>query len=187
MADTLQTAKAPVTWEQYAAMPQDGKQHQVIGGELIVSPAPRFLHQEVAGALYRHLCDFVYANELGKVAYAPVDVILSDTDIVQPDILFVGKQRLDIIADQVKGPPDLVVEVLSPSTVRLDTETKLALYARSGVPHYWIVNPDDRVVIAYQLSGEKYERVGLHQGDDAFAPALFEGLTLPLAEIWPRR
>ena len=184
MADTSQTATSPVTWEQYAAMPDDGNRYEVIGGELHMAPAPRFVHQRTLLRLASILDALAEEHDLGVVSCAPTDVILCDTDIVQPDILFIDKDRLDIIDDQVNGSPDLVVEILSPATRRRDMTEKLALYATHGVPHYWIVNPDDQILIVYRLSGKSYNRVAVHQGDDQFQSALFAGATIDLGRVW---
>ena len=149
-----------------------------------MAAAPRFKHQDIAFALGFFLRDFVLEHDLGVVGISPIDVILSDENVVQPDVLFIRKARLDIIHDQVNGPPDLVVEVLSPSTQQLDLKDKSDLYARFGVPHYWILNPDDRVLIAFRLADGKYERAALCQGEDRFQPELFEGLTIELGQVW---
>jgi Uma2 family endonuclease len=185
MTETIE--KRAVTWKQYAALPDDGKRYQVVEGELIVAPAPTSGHQRTIGRLFAALHAFVEANDLGEVLLSPIDVILSKTNVVQPDILFIAKRRLRIIKDQITGPPDLVVEILSPKSARLDTVRKLDLYARFGVPHYWILNLDERVVICYRLAGKKYERVGLYEGEDRFTHELFKGLTIELATLWPKR
>ena len=184
MADTPHTAASPVTWEQYAAMPDDGNRYEVVGGELRMSPAPKVLHQIVVAQFTAVLTSLVREHGLGIVVCAPTDVILSDTDIVQPDVLFVRKDRLAIIGDQVRGAPDLVVEVLSQSTRKRDMTEKLALYATHGVGHYWIVNPDDRVLIVYRLSGDSYERIAVYQGADQFQSDLFADATLDLSRVW---
>jgi Uma2 family endonuclease len=184
MAETTQTASKPFTWEDYVNLPDDGKRYQVIEGELHVAAAPLFRHQDIVGRLYRFLLDFVEDHDLGIVGVSDIDVVLSDRNIVQPDVLFIRKDRMGIIRGQVHGAPDLVVEVLSPSNQQLDLKDKMALYARFGVPHYWILNPEERVLIAFRLTDGKYERAALCQGDDTFQPELFEGLTIELSEVW---
>ncbi len=183
MSSAIQTK--PMTWREYAALPDDGKGYQVIEGELIVTPAPTSGHQDVVLELAVPLRSFVKEHDLGKVFVSPIDVILSGTNIVQPDIIFIRKDRREIIADQIQGPPDLAVEVVSPPSGKRDTVDKLALYAKFAIRHYWIVSPTSRCVIVYRLAGDVYERIGLYQGEDRFESELFPGLTIDLTTLWP--
>src|SRR3989442_9603083 len=113
-----------LTYREYAALPDDGRWYEIHDGELSVTPAPG-----------------VKSRGLGLVLYAPLDVILSDTTIVQPDIVYVATGRLGQITDRgIEGPPTLVVEILSPSTSETDRHTKLEVYARHRIPYYWIVD-----------------------------------------------
>jgi Uma2 family endonuclease len=184
MAETAQ--KTRLTWDDYVKLPDDGKRYELIEGELIVAPAPTFRHQDIVLALATVLRSHAETHALGKVVASPVDVRFDDENTCQPDILFIRKDRLDIVEDQVKGPPDLVIEVLSPWTAETDREKKARTYARFGVPHFWIVSPFDETVILYRLAESKYERVGLYQGDDRFEAEPFAGLTVELAKVWPK-
>ena len=184
MADPAQTDKKPFTWERYLEIPDDGKLYEVIGGELLLRPTPNVRHQLVLGGLMAVLGNHARELELGKVLPGPFDVILSDQNVVDPDIVFFTNERLGLIEEWAMGAPDLIVEILSTSTSRRDTEVKFDLYARFGVPHYWILNPDERVLIAFRLADGKYERAALCQGEDHFQPELFDGLTIELGQVW---
>jgi Uma2 family endonuclease len=142
-----------VTADEYRAMPESGPRYQLVDGELLpMTPAPSFRHQDLVGELFVRLRTFVQQHGLGKVAVAPVDVYLSDVDVFQPDVLYVSRERYDRIAqDGVRGAPDLVVEVLSPSTRHLDLGTKRVTYARHGVLELWVVDPQEQTLTVYDL------------------------------------
>ena len=174
-----------LTYEDYCALPDDGKRHEILGGELYMTPSPSVGHQRVAGNLFVALRTFVTDRGTGEVFVAPVDVILERTSVVVPDLLFVGRDRAGIVTDRgVEGPPDLIVEILSPGTERRDRVEKAQLYARHGVRHYWLVDPDARSLEAFELSGGTYRRTAERTGSADFAPALFPGLSIPLASLW---
>ena len=138
---------AKLTYEDYRNTPAD-KRYELLDGELVVAPAPRIPHQRVAVELGTRLHTFVKDSGLGEILFAPCDVLLSNTDVVQPDLLFVSRERGDILlgGDNVRGAPDLVIEILSPSTSGLDRTLKRRLYARYGVREYWLVDPDAKTV-----------------------------------------
>jgi len=124
----------------------------------------------------------------GLVLYAPLDVILSDTTVVQPDLVYLDPARLGLLTERgIEGPPTLVVEILSPSTRLIDRERKLALYARYRVPHYWIVDPAARALEAYVLGPEGYTLALCAAGDAPVSPPPFVGLALVPAALWPTR
>lgn len=131
---------------------------ELVDGELIMSPAPRPLHQIVSYRLSQLLGKYVDENQLGQLLYAPVGVRLAQDVLVQPDLLFIRQERVaDLIGDDnVNGAPDLVVEILSPSTAHYDRHAKLLTYARHGVPEYWIVDTDNQVVEVYMLENGRY-------------------------------
>jgi Uma2 family endonuclease len=138
------------TYEDYLQFPDDGRRHELIDGEHVVTPSPDERHQDTAGRLFLALGNFVGRHPVGKVYFAPFDVILSRFDVVEPDILFVSNERLGIIRRWVHGAPDLAVEIVSPSTRRLDETKKLAAYGRFGVREYWVVDPENEVVTVYR-------------------------------------
>ncbi len=176
-----------LTYTDLAALPDDGMRHELIGGRHFVSPAPTILHQMVLRNLFTALHVFVRDHDLGEVFFAPVDVLLSEYDVVEPDLLFVRKDRLSILEEKwVRGAPDLVVEVLSPSSRTLDGGAKRRAYRRFGVGEYWLVDPAARTVSVVR-TGRRPWRATLHDGRARFATLtspLFPGLSLDLADIF---
>src|SRR3954451_5464287 len=140
-------ATALMTYDDYVALPDDGNRYEVIDGELLLVPAPNEFHQRVSMNLTLILGPFVRTAKLGDLYYAPFDVVLSDTNIVQPDILFISAARSRVITERnVQGSPDLVVEILSASQPGRDEVTKRRLYTEFDVAEYWIVDPGRRSV-----------------------------------------
>ncbi len=142
-----------LTYLDLAQTPEDdGKRYELLGGEIIVTASSAKKHVRVSYRLARMLSDHVEQNDLGEILPAPIDVKITPFDVVVPDIIFLSKSRVNIFGEQyVDGPPDLVVEVLSPSTRVRDGTTKLNLYARTGVAEYWIVDPDRASVTVHVL------------------------------------
>ena len=155
-----QKPRIKLTYEDYRTTPED-KRYELLDGELTMAPAPRTNHQRVQFELGLTLGQFVKDRELGEVFFAPTDVVLSDTDVVQPDILFVSSERAHIITeDNIQDAPDLVIEILSPGTADRDRGFKRALYAQHGVREYWLVGPDSATVTVLALEEEGFEVVG---------------------------
>jgi Uma2 family endonuclease len=174
-----------LTYEDYCALPDDGRRYEIIEGELYVTPSPSRAHQEFAGNLFIALKPFVAARRLGVVFIAPFDVILEETSVVVPDLIFVAKDHVGIVTDRgVRGAPDLIVEILSPGTARRDRVEKAKLYARHGVTHYWLADPEARGLELYELSERQYRRAASLADNDSFSPSLFPGLTIPLSSLW---
>ncbi len=174
-----------LTYEDYLELPNDGKRYEIIEGELYVAPAPGAdIHQTVLARLYARLFNHVDAHDLGTVLPAPVDVVLSDYDVVQPDIVFVSRERLGIVRREIAGPPDLAVEIISPGSTRLDRTVKRKLYAARGVRHYWLVDPRARRLEEYELAGNAYRLRSRVEGATVFRPALFPDLEIPLGRVW---
>jgi Uma2 family endonuclease len=173
--------KADDIWEA----PDDEYRYEVIDGELYMSPAPSWRHQESLGNLYGYLWNWVRTHNLGKIVQAPVGVVLSDADGVQPDLVYISRERLGIISERgVEGSPDLVVEVLSPSTRGRDRGIKMRRYAAAGIPHYWLLDPESQSLEPYRLVGNGYELVGVFGPGSVFRPELFPGLEIPISELW---
>jgi Uma2 family endonuclease len=190
-----------LTYEDYVGLPDDGRRYEIIDGELEVSPAPAPRHQGVSRNLVVLLHGHVQARGLGTIYYAPIDVILARDSIVQPDLVFVAAARESIVTERaIEGPPDLVVEILSPWSDRRDRVTKAELYARYGVRHYWIVDPVARTLRMYEPKrgasrpgrrsrgpirrGAKYRLVATHKGATVAHTSLFPDLEIDLARIW---
>jgi Uma2 family endonuclease len=143
------------------------------------------LHGELQGPC-RPADAQAFKSGAGSVYYAPIDVLLAPTTIVQPDLVFVAATRQAIVTERaIEGAPDLVVEILSPSTSRQDRVTKAALYARFGVPFYWIVDPSARTLEEYALAQDSYRLVAVHSGPTVARTELFPDLEIDLAQVWP--
>jgi Uma2 family endonuclease len=169
-----------LTYADYAAIPADGRRYELHEGEVSVTPAPGTRHQQIVGNLYLALRHHVDAGPGGRVFVSPVDCILSDTSVVQPDLVYVATARGAVVTERgIEGAPTLVVEVLSRSTVQIDRAVKRQIYARHGVPYFWIVDPDARRVEVYVLAGDAYQPAD----PGAFPP--FAGLALDPAAVWP--
>ena len=142
------------TYAEFARLPSEGtSRYEVIDGELVVTPAPGLRHQGIVTDLVTFLNTFVREHDLGRVFASPVDVLFGEGDYLEPDIVFVRKGRFDILSDRgVEGPPDLVVEVISPASADRDRGIKLERYRHFGVAEYWVVDPDMRVVEVWALA-----------------------------------
>ena len=171
-----------LTYEDYAAIPDDGHRHEIIDGEHYMNPAPNIPHQIVLFNVSRNLHEYVRKHRLGRVLPAAVDVVLNEHDIVQPDIIFVSAARAHIInRKNIQGAPDLVVEILSDSNRRYDERVKFDIYERGGVSEYWIVDPDVNTVNVFRRAGSKLSLV--ETGDPITTP-LLPGFELPLSAIF---
>src|SRR5438874_2533525 len=169
--------KADDIWDT----PDDGKRYEVIDGQLYATPPPVLEHQGASGVLHAYIWPYVRQRELGKVYSAPVGAVLDDENGVQPDMVYVSRERLHILSRRgIEGAPDLVVEILLPSTRARDRGIKLRRYAASGVRHYWIVDPRTRALEAYRLTDGGYELSGKYGPDTTFHPELFPGLAIPI-------
>ncbi len=176
---------AKLTYEDYRNTPAD-KRYELLDGELVVAPAPRIPHQRVGMKLGTRLHTFVKDRGLGEILFAPCDVLLSNTDVVQPDLLFVSRERSDILlgGDNVRGAPDLVIEILSPSTSGLDRTLKRRLYAKHGVREYWLVDPDAKTVAILLMGQDAFDVAGTYgEGQIVTSPTL-KGFTFNLDEIF---
>ncbi len=175
-----------LTYKEYEALPADGRWYEIHEGELSVVPAPSPEHQIISGNLFMVLSSHVKANGIGRVLYAPLDVVLSDTSIVQPDIVYLDPGRLGSLSRRgVEGPPTLVVEILSPTTTLIDRSTKHQLYARYGVPFFWLVDPEGRTVDAFVLGPQGYSQAVRAFGSQPASPPPFHDLNLIPASLWP--
>ena len=173
-----------LTYADYLSTPED-KRYELLDGELMMTPAPNEAHQRTQAELGYYLMTFVKSRGLGRIYYSSTDVVLSDMDVVQPDLLFVSTERAQIITpDNIQGPPDLVVEILSPSTAERDRGYKRALYAQHGVKEYWVVGTDAGVITVLLLGDKGYEVVDTFgEGDTLTSPTL-AGFSLQVDEIF---
>ena len=144
--------KSTYTYADYSKLPE-GAAYQLIEGELIHEPAPTVSHQRLVLRLARLIAAHVEEHQLGEIFISPIDVYLSDVNTFQPDVAFVDMKRLDIVKEKnIQGAPDLVIEVLSPSTAYYDLRRKKEIYALNGVREYWIVDPIKKCVEVYLLN-----------------------------------
>ena len=182
---TTTKPRTKLTYEDYLNTPDD-ERYELIDGELIMSPSPRWAHQEADMEIGSILHTFVKRYDLGVVCSAPFDVVLSDTDVVQPDLLFVSRERLHIITeDNIQGTPDLAVEILSPSTSARDRGYKRDLYAKHGVKEYWQVDTDAKRITVLSLNAHgDYDVVAVYGVGQTLASPLLPGFALNLDEIF---
>jgi Uma2 family endonuclease len=173
---------ATLTYADYALLPDDGQRHEIIEGELYVNPAPNLRHQTISFNLVLLIGTYVRERALGRVYFAPCDVVLSETDVLQPDLFFVSAAREALLTDaNVQGAPDLVIEILSPSTRNLDESVKLARYERFGVDEYWIVDPEARSIHVYRRDGERLRTAAT---SDPLTSPLLPDLQIRLADVF---
>ena len=172
-----------LSYADYAAIPEDGKRYEVLDGGLLVTPAPSPMHQRVSFRLQRQLADFFHARALGEVFAAPIDVILSDHDVLQPDLV-VAMRRDQVSKRGIEGTPELVVEILSPSTGKRDRAVKSHRYAALGVRHFWLVDPDLRRIECYRADGEVYRLVAQADGSAGLDHPDWPELWLDPAALW---
>jgi len=173
------------TYEDYKLLPEESR-FEIIEGELLVTPAPNFRHQLILTNLFHGLITHVKAGNLGKLVPAPTDVVLARDQVVQPDLLFVARDRQAIIDPQgaVHGAPDLVVEILSPATTGRDRVMKRKLYGRFGVREYWIVDPATEAVEVLVPAETGLETWRLYQQGENLISPLLPGFSMPLSEVF---
>jgi Uma2 family endonuclease len=177
-----------LTYDDYVQFPEDGKRHELIDGEHVVTPTPNRKHQAVSANLLGLIWSYLQQHPIGRVFSAPFDVILSDFDVVEPDLLYISQRRLGEIVSSpwIRGAPTLVVEIGSPATRKRDATVKRRLYERFGVDEYWIVDPEADTIDAYRRVEGRYERASRltrAQGDVLTTP-LLPRLELPLVKIF---
>ena len=177
--------KTKLTYEDYAKTPE-GDRYELIDGELIELTSPRIAHQRFLAKLYRFVSTFVEADQLGEIFIAPTDVVLDDTNTFQPDLFFVSNERADIVTpENIQGAPDLVVEILSPSTQSRDWGIKRDLYALHGVKEYWVASTyEERVWILILGEDGLYAVAAVYERDDTLASPTLAGLSLDLNAVF---
>ncbi len=186
------------TLADFRALPE-GTLCQLIEGELVMTPSPIYYHQHISIRLASELLRFVEQRGLGTVVTAPMDVHLTETEAYQPDILFISNERAGIIEERIEGAPDLVVEVLSPSTGYAPNESeevllgcydlthKRRVYQEAGVEEYWIVDPMEKTVDVLRNAGEAFETHDAARVEGTVASRLLEGFSVELNDLFPAR
>ena len=185
MHDNLNKTGGGLTYADYCALPDDGKRYEILDGELFVSPSPIRIHQRIVANLHLEIAPFVRSQKLGEINLAPFDVLLSDHNIVEPDLIYVSTARMSVITDKnIQGAPDLLIEVLSPSTKKRDFKKKRDIYAEWGVDWYWIVDPDAGTLMELKRADKSYEEVARATRRERFEPDIFPGLTIEMDSLW---
>ena len=176
--------KKQYTYEDYEKLPE-GAPYQLIGGELIMTPSPMPYHQIIARNIGFELLKFNEQRRLGEVIFAPLDVYLSETETYQPDIIFISKDRLNIIGEKkIEAAPDLVIEILSPSTAYYDLRHKKRIYEKSGVKEYWIVDPMEKGIEVYENVNGEFKVFSQAQEKDRVKSKLLDGFEVEMEKAF---
>lgn len=177
-----------LTYDDFVHFPDDGKRHELIDGEHYVTPSPNTKHQRVLGRLHILIGSWLEYEPVGQVFLAPFDVVFTQFDVVEPDLLYMSNARAEAILTDlnVQGVPELVIEIASPGTRRRDATLKRALYERTGVSEYWIVEPKGDKVRVYRRDGATFAPPVefAREAGDVLTTPLLPGLDLPLARIF---
>ncbi len=178
--------KPHITYEELSRIPSDGKRYELFEGEAYVTPSPNLHHQRILRRLSRAFEDAI--RDGSEVFFAPMDVVLAEATAVQPDLVLVLENNASILKDVVRGVPDLVVEVLSPSTAQVDRGLKMETYARYGVGEYWIVDIDSASIEIYRLDrgAEAYRFIETCRGADQATTPLLPGLSLQTGKLFSK-
>lgn len=173
-----------LTYADYLQI-DDGRQYELIEGELILTPSPGFLHQHTAASVGWLLRAYVDKHNMGLVLFAPFDVVLADNLVLQPDILYLSRERFGLLTENcLKGAPDLVVEVLSPASGRRDRLEKSRLYLKHGVKEYWVVDPSAQTVEIFSAGEKGWLLAGVYGPEDTLNSPLFPGFAAHGEEIF---
>jgi len=175
------------TYEDLLLFPEDGKRHELIDGEHFMSPSPFTQHQRILVNLSRIVSTFLKQNKIGALFVAPMDVVLSDFDVVEPDLLFIASEHASIITEKhIMGAPDWVVEILSVSSRKTDEMIKKKLYEQYGIQEYWIIDPELQMVKIYRMTDTKYIRTAeiSCEGNELLTTPLLPGMEIQLTEIF---
>ena len=173
------------TYQDYLELPDDRNRYEILQGELIMSPAPVTIHQKISMILINFLFNYTSKKHMGSVFHAPYDVILSDINILQPDVIFVSNANKKIITEKnIQGAPDLVIEILSLATAYHDLIEKKEIYQSAGVKEYWIVDPKMQWIEVYVLEEGKYHLFQRAEKSGTVQSKILAGFEIPLAKIF---
>lgn len=177
------------TYEDYLEIPEEpGYRFEILEGILVKEPSPSIHHQRLSRELGRQLMTFFDGhNPEGELFFAPLDVTLTPRNVLQPDLLFISSARKEIMREErIDGPCDLVVEIMSPTNRRKDRLRKMEIYRKAGIPHYWLVDPEENTLEAFMLRDGCYALVAAGGPGDEFTHPEFPGLVLDLNKIFHR-
>ncbi len=172
------------THSDLLAIPDDGKHREIIDGDMFVTPSPDLSHQRISRRLEFTLMKYFEAHPIGEVFDAPLDVILDDINVLEPDLLIVLSEHQEILKDWVRGAPDIVIEILSPTSVGHDRGPKLKAYARFGVREYWIVDREQHAIEVYRLGRSGYQLSRTFHNQDMLTTPLLPGFALEVGTIF---
>ena len=179
----LPSSKKVYTYADYEKLPE-GAPYQLIGGELIKEPSPVPYHQIVSIRIVFDLVKFVEGKNLGEVLHAPMDVYFSEKEVYQPDIMFISKERMNIIGEKnIEAAPDLIIEILSPSSAYYDLRHKMRVYEASGVKEYWVVDPIEKGIEVYQNIDGEFRLFNKALSSGLICSALLEGFGVELEKV----
>jgi Uma2 family endonuclease len=180
----LLTETKRATIEDYQKLPE-GAPYQLIGGELIMSPSPTRIHQDILGNLFSSLRAFIKSKDLGKIFIAPLDVELTEYDVYQPDIIFIRKERLHLLGGlRIDIVPDLVIEILSPSNAYYDLTHKKAVYCEQGVEEYWVVDPIEETIEIMTKDGAYFRTEAIVRKPVLLVSPMFSGFSMKLEDVF---
>jgi len=173
-------------YEDYKNLPEsETERYELFKGDLIMVPSPTTYHQQILGNLEFILKDFVKRNDLGHLYHSPLDVVLSQENVVQPDILFISKNSSEIITEEnIQGAPDLTIEILSESTAGRDRTLKKTLYAKYGVKEYWLVDPETKTIEVLGLTERGFIRKSYYREGETLTSPVLKGLRIDLKEVF---
>lgn len=181
-------SRVKLTYDDFLLFPDDGQRHELIDVEHYVTPSPNLRHQRISRRLVQSIANWLDEHPTGEVFDAPLDVLFSRFDVVEPDLLYVSNERAsELLSGQhVTGAPDLVIEIGSPSTRQRDETIKRRLYEQFGVTDYWVVDPEIDVIRIYRREGNAFARpVELsREAGDVLATPLLPGLEIPLSRVF---
>jgi Uma2 family endonuclease len=173
-----------ITYEELSRLPSDGHRYELFDGEAYASPSPSLWHQDVLVNLF--VVFRAAAQEIARVYIAPADVVLGPATVPQPDLVVVRNEHANILADVIRGVPDLVLEVLSPSTAAMDRGLKMETYARHGIPEYWIADGDRQAIEVYRLdpTAGAYRSIATYRRGERATTPLLPALAVDVAQIF---
>jgi Uma2 family endonuclease len=172
---------------EFDNLPEGPPYYELIRNQIIEMPPPTTFHQSIGGKIHLFIGMYLLKYPIGRLYYAPVNILLDEFNVLQPDLLFVSNERLSIITEKrIEGAPDWVCEILSPSTRKNDLTVKKELYQAHGVKEYWIVDPDIRTVEVLSNKDSVFVSYGVVQGNIAVASSIFTGLNLTAEAIFSR-
>ena len=184
-ATVIRPGEKNYTVEDYLAIPDEYPRYELLEGELLEMVSPTSRHQRILLNLFRILDAHSRAQHLGEIFIAPLEVILSPSVVLQPDLLFIAQsRRAQLIGDRISGAPDLVIEILSPATSARDLNQKRKLYARYGVKEYWIVDPEDETIEIQRLQGNIFSTLAIFEKEQRLTSPTFEGLEAAVAHVF---